>query len=68
MAHGQNIYLGIDVGTSGVRGMAIDATGAVVAQASAPLPPRNVEYRSDEPVASSLATNASVKLDEFLFG
>jgi D-ribulokinase len=31
-------HLGIDVGTSGVRGVAIDADGAVLAQASAPLP------------------------------
>ena len=33
------VHLGVDVGTSGVRGVAIDANGAVVAQASAPLPP-----------------------------
>ena len=32
------VHLGIDVGTSGVRGMAIDAVGAVAALASAPLP------------------------------
>src|SRR3954471_8454283 len=31
-------YLGLDVGTSGVRGVAIDAGGTVLAQASAPLP------------------------------
>ncbi|MGE3295139.1 MAG: FGGY-family carbohydrate kinase [Geminicoccaceae bacterium] len=39
MARGGKVYLGVDVGTSGVRGIAIDSTGAVVAQASAPLPP-----------------------------
>lgn len=32
------VYLGVDVGTSGVRGIAIDAAGSVVAQSSAPLP------------------------------
>ena len=32
------VHLGIDVGTSGVRGIAIDAVGAVAALASAPLP------------------------------
>lgn len=32
------VHLGIDVGTSGVRGVAIDAVGAVAALASAPLP------------------------------
>src|SRR4051794_3986549 len=31
-------YLGLDVGTSGVRGVAIDAGSTVLAQASAPLP------------------------------
>lgn len=33
------VHLGVDVGTSGVRGIAIDAAGSVVAQSSAPLPP-----------------------------
>jgi sugar (pentulose or hexulose) kinase len=32
------VHLGIDVGTSGVRGVAIDAVGAVAALDSAPLP------------------------------
>lgn len=32
------LYLGIDVGTSGVRGIAIDDDGAIVAQASRPMP------------------------------
>ena len=39
MVRGDRVYLGVDVGTSGVRGIAIDPHGAVVAQASAPLPP-----------------------------
>ena len=39
MVRGDRVYLGVDVGTSGVRGIAIDTHGAVVAQASAPLPP-----------------------------
>lgn len=33
------LHLGIDVGTSGVRAIAIDAAGAVRAQASRPMPP-----------------------------
>ena len=32
------LHLGIDVGSSGVRGVAIDAEGRVAAQASRPLP------------------------------
>jgi sugar (pentulose or hexulose) kinase len=39
MPRNDTIHLGVDVGTSGVRGVAIDGNGAVVAQASAPLPP-----------------------------
>ena len=38
MPRSDAVHLGVDVGTSGVRGVAIDANGAVVAQASAPLP------------------------------
>ena len=39
MVRADRVYLGVDVGTSGVRGIAIDSAGTVVAQASAPLPP-----------------------------
>jgi hypothetical protein len=38
MPRSDTIHLGVDVGTSGVRGVAIDGNGAVVAQASAALP------------------------------
>ncbi len=38
MSRRDAVHLGIDIGTSGVRGVAIDAQGAVVAQSSAPLP------------------------------
>ncbi len=38
MAAAGPLHLGIDVGTSGVRGIAIDAAGAVHAQASRPMP------------------------------
>ncbi|MEK0081600.1 FGGY-family carbohydrate kinase [Benzoatithermus flavus] len=38
MAATEPLHLGIDVGTSGVRGIAIDDTGAIRAQASRPMP------------------------------
>lgn len=38
MARDDKLFLGVDVGTSGVRGIAIDGAGGVVAQASAALP------------------------------
>ena len=38
MRRGDEVHLGVDVGTSGVRAAAIDGTTGVVAQASAPLP------------------------------
>ena len=38
MPRGDSVHLGVDVGTSGVRGVAIDGNGVVVGQASAPLP------------------------------
>ena len=38
MRRGDEVHLGVDVGTSGVRAVAIDGTTGVVAQASAPLP------------------------------
>ena len=37
MPRSDAVHLGVDVGTSGVRGVAIDANGAMVAQASAAL-------------------------------
>ncbi|MFO1066908.1 MAG: FGGY family carbohydrate kinase, partial [Geminicoccaceae bacterium] len=44
MARDDKLFLGVDVGTSGVRGIAIDAAGGVVAHASAGLPaPLSVE-------------------------
>ncbi|HEX6012858.1 MAG TPA: FGGY family carbohydrate kinase, partial [Geminicoccaceae bacterium] len=33
------VHLGVDVGTSGVRAVAVDGTGEVAALSSAPLPP-----------------------------
>ena len=39
MPRSEAVHLGVDIGTSGVRGVAIDAQGAVVGQSSAPLPP-----------------------------
>lgn len=38
MPRSDTIHLGVDVGTSGVRGVAVDGNGAVVSQASASLP------------------------------
>ena len=35
MTHGDALHIGIDVGTSGVRGVAIGADSETVAQASA---------------------------------
>ena len=44
MAASEPVHLGIDVGTSGVRGIAIDGVGAVAAMASTKLPaPLSVE-------------------------
>jgi sugar (pentulose or hexulose) kinase len=43
MAGTEPLHLGIDVGTSGVRGIAIDAAGRVRAQASQPMPPPSSE-------------------------
>jgi sugar (pentulose or hexulose) kinase len=37
-SNGQALYLGIDVGTSGVRAMAIDEAGTIAGQAVRPLP------------------------------
>lgn len=46
-----DVFLGIDLGTSGCRGMAIDARGDVVAEVRQPLPPsrhgRNGEAEQD---------------------
>ena len=39
MPRSDAVHLGVDIGTSGVRGVAIDGQGAVVAQSSAALPP-----------------------------
>lgn len=36
------MYIGIDIGTSGCRGMVIDAAGAVVAEAAVSLPPSHI--------------------------
>jgi xylulokinase len=38
MSTAANIYIGLDLGTSGLKGVALDASGAVVARASAAYP------------------------------
>src|SRR3954469_25789515 len=34
-----HLFVGVDIGTSGVRAIAIDEAGAIQGQASAPMPP-----------------------------
>ncbi len=40
--YNSSMYIGIDIGTSGCRGMVINAAGAIVAEAAVPLPPSRI--------------------------
>ncbi len=40
--YNSSMYIGIDIGTSGCRGMVIDAAGAIVAEAAVSLPPSRI--------------------------
>lgn len=57
------MYLGVDIGTSGVKAIVMDANGDVVAQATAPLSvqrPRPL-WSEQDPDAWWQATNSAVK-------
>ncbi|BAU47737.1 carbohydrate kinase [Sulfurifustis variabilis] len=59
----RDAYIGIDIGTSGCRAVAIDAAGAVLAQAEAPLPPstRNGAEVTQDPMQWWAAMHACLK-------